>query len=64
MTQIMSVVVQEIGSSNLVDPGRNFHNVLQISQNPQIIGFLRGLMPHQVLQNVISSQNENPTNPD
>ena len=37
---------QEKGSSNLVDPGPNFDNILQVFQNPQVIGFLRGLMTH------------------
>ena len=69
---------QEKGSSNLVDSGPNFGNVLQVFQNPQVIGFLRGLMIHQAQQNVQSSQSshtvtsheviapqdKNPPNPD
>ena len=69
---------QEKGSSNLVDPGPNFDNILQVFQNPQVIGFLRGLVTHQVSQSlqssqsshtvtshgVISPQDENPPNPD
>ena len=67
----------ETSSSNLVDPSPNF-DVLQVFQNPQVIGFLRGLMTHQAPQNiqspqsshtitsqaVISPQDENPPNPD
>ena len=41
----------ETGCSNPVDPGLNFDNVLQIFQNPQVLGFLRGLMTHQAAQN-------------
>ena len=73
-----SIGAQEKGSSNLVDPGPNFGNVLQVFQNPQVIGFLRGLMAHQAQQNVQSSQSthtvtsreviapqdKNPPNPD
>ena len=69
---------QEKDSSNLVDHSPNLYNVFQISQNPQVIGFLRELMSHQVPQNlqssqsnhtvtslvVISPQDENPPNPD
>ena len=69
---------QETASSNFVDPSPNFDNVLQVSQNPQVIGFLRGLMTHQAPQNVQSAhsshtvtchgvippQDENPPNPD
>ena len=39
-----STGAQEKGSSNLVDPGSNFDNILQVFQNPQVIGFLRGMM--------------------
>ena len=38
---------QEKNSSNLVDPGPNLNNVMQISQNPQVIGFLGEMMTHQ-----------------
>ena len=38
---------QEKGSSNLLEPGPNFDNILQVFQNPQVIGFLRGLMTHK-----------------
>ena len=69
---------QEKDSSNLVDHSPNLYNVFQIFQNPQVIGFLRELMSHQVPQNlqssqsnhtvtslvVISPQDENPPNPD
>ena len=43
---------QEKGSSNLVDPGPNFDNVSQVFQNPQVTGFLRGLMTHPDPQNL------------
>ena len=69
---------KEKDSSNLVDHSPNLYNVFQIFQNPQVIGFLRELMSHQVPQNlqssqsnhtvtslvVISPQDENPPNPD
>ena len=68
---------QETSSSNLVDPSPNF-DILQVFQNSQVIGFLRGLMTHQAPQNVqspqsshavtyqgvISPHDENPPNPD
>ena len=38
---------QEKNSSNLVVPGPNLDNVFQIFQNPQVIGFLGGMMTHQ-----------------
>ena len=68
---------QETGSSNLVDSGPNFDNVLRIPLNTQVIGFLRGLMIYHIPQNIQSSQSshtvtsqgvllpqdENPPNP-
>ena len=73
-----SSVALEIDSINLVGHGPNFDNILQVFQNPQVIGFLRGLMTHQAPQDVQSSQSshtvtsheatspqdENPPNPD
>ena len=69
---------QEKCSSNLVDPGPNFDKILQVFQNPKVIGFLRGLTTHPAPQNlqssqsshtvtsheVISTQDENPPNLD
>ena len=46
---------QETGSNNLEDPGPYFVNVLRISLNTQVIGFLRGLMIHHIPQNMQSS---------
>ena len=77
-SKIDSCGSQEKDSSNLVDHSSNLYNVFQIFQNPQVIGFLRELMSHQVPQNlqssqsnhtvtslvVISPQDENPPNPD
>ena len=77
MAQIMSVVMLRKQLSNLIDLGPNF-DVLQVFQNPHIIGFSRGLMTHQAPQNVQSSQSShtvtsqgvispldgNPPNPD
>ena len=77
-SKIDSCGSQEKDSSNLVDHSPNLYNVFQIFQNPQVIGFLRKLMSHQVPQNlqssqsnhtvtslvVISPQDENPPNPD
>ena len=77
-SKIDSCGSQEKDSSNLVDHSPNLYNVFQIFQNPQVIGFLRELMSHQVPQNlqssqsnhtvtslvVISPQDENPPNPD
>ena len=73
-----SSVAEKKGSSNLIDPGPNFDNVLQVFQNPQVIGFLKRLMTHQAQQNMQSSesshtvtshgiippQDETPPNPD
>ena len=73
-----SSAAQEKGSSYVVDRSTNCDNVLQVFQNPQVIGFLRGLMTHQPPQNVqssqfshtvtsqglISPQDEKPPNPD
>ena len=73
-----SIGAQERGSSNLLNSGPNFDHILQVLQNPQVIGFFRGLMTHQTPQNVqsfqsshtavfhgvISPQDDNPPNPD
>ena len=52
---------QETGSSTLVDTSSSFDNVLQIFQNLQIVGFVRGMMTHQVPQNMLSFQSSHTT---